>query len=107
MYDIVTLSDMLVSELRKVADELDVKHKGLKKQDLIYKILEVQAVTVKAAPPKPEAPVKNEAARPESKPRNKRPEKKTAPKAERNGRDSSEKVGKGKNSDLVIVMRCN
>ena len=44
MYDIVTLSDMLVSELREVADKLDVKHKGLKKQDLVYKILEAQAV---------------------------------------------------------------
>ena len=54
MYDIVTLSDMLVSELRKIADELEVKHKGLKKQDLIYKILEVQAVTVKNTPKKAE-----------------------------------------------------
>ena len=44
MYDITQLSDMLVSELREVAEKLDVKHKGLKKQDLIYKILETQAI---------------------------------------------------------------
>ncbi len=44
MYDILTLNEMLVSELREVADEFTVETKGLKKQDIIYKILEKQAV---------------------------------------------------------------
>jgi transcription termination factor Rho len=52
MYDIVTLTEMLVSELRTIADGLEIKHKGLKKQDLVYKILEIQAVTAQASPPK-------------------------------------------------------
>ena len=44
MYDILTLNQMLVSELREVADEFTVETKGLKKQDIIYRILEKQAV---------------------------------------------------------------
>jgi transcription termination factor Rho len=44
MYDILTLNEMLVSELREVADEFTVETKGLKKQDIIYRILEKQAV---------------------------------------------------------------
>jgi transcription termination factor Rho len=49
MYDILTLNDMLVSELRDLAEQLNVTdYKDLKKQDLIYKILEHQAVTTPA-----------------------------------------------------------
>ena len=44
MYDILSLGEMLLPELRKVADEHGVPHKGLKKQDLAYKILDFQAV---------------------------------------------------------------
>jgi transcription termination factor Rho len=44
MYDILSLGEMLLPELRKVADKFEIKHKGLKKQDLIYKILDFQAV---------------------------------------------------------------
>ena len=44
MYDIIALGEMLVSELRAIADKLEIPHKGLKKQDLIYKILDFQAV---------------------------------------------------------------
>ncbi|MCB9245018.1 MAG: transcription termination factor Rho [Flavobacteriales bacterium] len=50
MYDIVALSNMLVSDLREVADTLKVNHKGLKKQDLIYKILEEQAIKPQTKP---------------------------------------------------------
>ncbi|MFB1002592.1 MAG: transcription termination factor Rho, partial [Bacteroidia bacterium] len=44
MYDILSLGEMLLPELRKIADEHGVPHKGLKKQDLAYKILDFQAV---------------------------------------------------------------
>jgi transcription termination factor Rho len=44
MYDILSLGEMLLPELRKIADEHGVSHKGLKKQDLAYKILDFQAV---------------------------------------------------------------
>ena len=44
MYDILSLGEMLLPELRKIAEEHGVPHKGLKKQDLAYKILDFQAV---------------------------------------------------------------
>lgn len=44
MYDILELSKKLLSELKDIAKELDIKKtEGLKKQDLIYKILDQQA----------------------------------------------------------------
>ena len=44
-YDILQLNDMLVQELREIADKLRVpEFKKLSKQDLIYKILDAQAV---------------------------------------------------------------
>ncbi len=45
MYDIVQLNDMLVPELRELAESLNLKgYKRLNKQDLIYKILDQQAL---------------------------------------------------------------
>ena len=44
MYDILSLGEMLLPDLRKIADDHDIAHKGLKKQDLAYKILDYQAV---------------------------------------------------------------
>lgn len=44
MYDILSLGEMVLPELRKVADKFEITHRGLKKQDLIYKILDFQAV---------------------------------------------------------------
>ena len=65
MFDIITLNDMLVSELKEIAAKLDISAKGLKKQDLIYKILEVQAVntptTVDPEPKKEKRPNKRKA----------------------------------------------
>ncbi|MFT4521112.1 MAG: transcription termination factor Rho [Bacteroidia bacterium] len=49
MYDILTLNDMLVSELKEVASKLEINSKNLKKQDLVYKILEVQAIKTPVA----------------------------------------------------------
>lgn len=46
MYDILQLNDMLVNELRDIAEKLDLKgYKRLSKQDLIYRILDQQAVS--------------------------------------------------------------
>jgi len=45
MYDILELNKKLVSELRDIAKELKVKRvEALRKQDLVYKILDQQAV---------------------------------------------------------------
>ena len=45
MYDILQLNDMLVPELKNLAEELELKgYKKLTKKELIYKILDEQAV---------------------------------------------------------------
>ena len=45
MYDILQLNDMLVPELLDIAEDLKIENaKKLGKQDLIYKILDKQAV---------------------------------------------------------------
>ncbi len=45
MYDIIELNGKLVAELKEIAKELNIeKYEGLKKQDLIYQILDHQAL---------------------------------------------------------------
>jgi len=45
MYDILQLNDMLLPELSDLAKQLNINDsKNLEKQDLIYKILDKQAV---------------------------------------------------------------
>jgi transcription termination factor Rho len=45
MYDILQLNDMLVPELLDIAEELKIDNaKKLNKQELVYKILDKQAV---------------------------------------------------------------
>ncbi|MEY3052495.1 MAG: hypothetical protein RLY31_2280 [Bacteroidota bacterium] len=58
MYDILQLNDMLVPELREIAERLGIQgFRRLAKQDLIYKILDQQALAVrKQAAPAPTAP---------------------------------------------------
>ncbi|MBL0233959.1 MAG: transcription termination factor Rho [Chitinophagaceae bacterium] len=52
MYDILQLNDMLVPELLDIAEELKItRAKQLNKQDLIYKILDVQAIAGSKVPP--------------------------------------------------------
>lgn len=52
MYDILQLNDMLVPELLDIAEKLDVPNaKKLSKQDLIYKILDKQAVMASESNP--------------------------------------------------------
>jgi transcription termination factor Rho len=49
MYDILQLNDMLVNDLREIAEKLDLKgYKRLSKQDLIYQILDHQALNAKS-----------------------------------------------------------
>ena len=51
MYDIIELNGKKVAELRTIAKDLNIKKtESLKKQDLIYKILDEQAIN----PPKKE-----------------------------------------------------
>ena len=60
MYNIEELKDRLLSELKEIAEELKVGNfKKLSKQDLIYKILDQQAVSGDTAP----APAKKAAAK--------------------------------------------
>ena len=61
MYDILELNNKLVAELKDIAKELEVKgFEKLKKQDLVYQILDQQAVTpTKLETKKTEVPVKS------------------------------------------------
>ena len=53
MYDILQLNDMLVPELKELAETLELKgYKRLNKQELIYKILDQQALVGKVDIPK-------------------------------------------------------
>ena len=53
MYDIIELSRKLLPDLKEIAKELDIKKiESFKKQDLIYKILDTQAIL--ASEKKPE-----------------------------------------------------
>lgn len=46
MYDILELNEMLVADLRQIAKDLNIKRAdSLRKQDIIYKILDQQAIT--------------------------------------------------------------
>jgi len=48
MYDILQLNDMLLTELREIADTLEMKnYKSLKKKELIFQILDSQAASKK------------------------------------------------------------
>ncbi len=74
MLDILQLNDMLVPDLKALAEKLELKaYKRLSKQDLIYKILDHQAINGKApveepkkAAPKPRAPRKEAQAKKDS-----------------------------------------
>lgn len=58
MYDILELNKKLVSELRDIAKQLQIKRvESLKKQDLVYKILDQQAIS--ATDNKPQDKKKN------------------------------------------------
>ena len=55
MYDILQLNDMLVPELLDIAEDLKIDNaKKLGKQELVFKILDKQAVMSSAQKPGPE-----------------------------------------------------
>lgn len=67
MYDIIELTSKKVADLRAIAKELNIKRtESLKKQDLIYRILDEQAIN---PPSKPAAPEAKPDPKPKSKPR--------------------------------------
>lgn len=52
MYDILELNDKLLTDLRQIAKDLDIKRvESYKKQELIYKILDQQAISSVSASP--------------------------------------------------------
>jgi len=60
MYDIIELNSKLVSELKEISQELNIPDvEGLKKQDLIYKILDYQALSDSTSAPVKEVKKKN------------------------------------------------
>lgn len=60
MYDILELNKKLVSELKEIAAELKIKKiETLRKQDLIYKILDQQAINASEAKPSDSEDKKN------------------------------------------------
>ena len=60
MYDILELNKKLVSDLRDIAKELQIKRvEKFKKQDLIYKILDTQAILASEGKLKQEKPSNN------------------------------------------------
>src|SRR5476649_1713235 len=57
MYDILQLNDLLVPELLDIAEQLDIPNaKKLNKQDLVYRILDKQAIMNAAAKNEGEKP---------------------------------------------------
>ena len=57
MYDILELSKKLLPELREIGKELKIKRvESFKKQDLIYKILDIQAIQNAGVKPATEEP---------------------------------------------------
>jgi transcription termination factor Rho len=57
MYDILQLNDLLVPELLDIAEQLQISNaKKLNKQDLVYKILDKQAIMNAAQKPEDEKP---------------------------------------------------
>jgi len=97
MYDILQLNEMLVPELKDIAENLGMKsYKRLSKKDLIYRILDEQAVTDKVieTPAKPVAQEEPKPQKKEHKPR--APKKESAPQTqdEKPEAENQEKQGK-------------
>ncbi len=107
MLDILQLNDMLVPELKALAEKIDLKgYKRLSKQDLIYKILDHQALVGKtevesSAPAAKKAPARKAPAK--KTPARKAPVKK-AP-AKKTETKSSEKEDKSKASPTAQTSK--
>ena len=58
MYDIIELNQKLVTDLREIAKDLQIKKtEKLKKQELVYKILDTQAILASEGKLKQNKPV--------------------------------------------------
>ncbi len=107
MYDIIELNQKLVSELREIAGNLGIeKADSFKKQDLIYKILDEQAVANVKEPKATKVKTtdkkerKTRIKKPESVSKNKKKNDKEAPKAEENvTKESVQESLKEKNTE--------
>ncbi|MBU0763500.1 MAG: transcription termination factor Rho [Bacteroidetes bacterium] len=76
MYDILVLNQKLVPELREIAKQLKIKRvEALRKQDLIYRILDEQAISAAIAGKKPLRKVEEERTEQTPKRRGRRPRK--------------------------------
>ncbi len=100
MYDILQLNEMLVPELREIAENLEIKsYKKLTKQNLIYEILERQAITggiaAKSKPENAEADAE--------KPR-KRRKRKVVPDDEKPAEKKEKKKVKEKEPEVVAAV---
>lgn len=92
MYNIDELNDRLLSELREIAESLKLKNfKRASKKDLIYKILDEQAINPEAVKPlKAEAPKEEVATKEPAKERKNKPRKKKEPVEEGAGKSADE-----------------
>ena len=102
MYDLNQLEGKKLPELKEIAKELNIKKLNLKKQDLVYKILDEQALKPSSKPKaeveKPAEPKKDSTPKPGRKPRAEKSDKKEADakKEESNTIDSEKKEDKEK-----------
>ena len=68
MYDIIELNEKLVDELKDIAKELNIpKYDSLKKQELVYKILDMQALNPPTAEEQKEKKERSRIIRPKKK----------------------------------------
>lgn len=85
MYDIIELNEKTLGELKEIAKKFSIpKYEALKKQDLVFKILDHQALNPSAEEEKPKAahmdePLSKRPRRPRSENADKEPKRKTAP----------------------------
>ena len=103
MYDILELNKKLVSELREIAKQLNInKVDTLKKQDLVYQILDQQAIQAAGNQPaekKPSAVKKLFSTREDKKTDNLRPRKRNSPK------DENGTTNEGQKTDTPPVLK--
>ncbi|MFO8055344.1 MAG: transcription termination factor Rho [Bacteroidales bacterium] len=94
MYDIIELNGKLLTELREIAKELNIpKIQGLKKQELIYKILDYQALN-----PEKAAESSANRSKPDTSKVSSTPSLQDASSADAQGSTSSKQQAKGKES---------
>ncbi|NCG29547.1 MAG: transcription termination factor Rho [Bacteroidetes bacterium] len=90
MYDIIELNEKLVSDLKEIAKELEIsKYDKLKKQDLIYQILDAQALQPTRSAAKPASDASSNGDSNSEKPKRTRPERSDRPKKDERSSDKA------------------